>query len=105
MIDRTVKILLGMIVLLLLALLVKPSVVTRPVRAQAAGLGAIPQPVMSVSNNAIYVLQANQLSVYMLDFGAKGPFAALELLDDAKRDDVLKNMKLKLLLRQELPDK
>jgi hypothetical protein len=105
MIDRTVKVLLGMIVLLLLALLVKPSVVAPAARAQAAAPGSAGQPVMSVANNAIYILQGNQLSIYMLDFGAKGPFAALELLDDAKRDDVLKNLKLTLLLRQELPNK
>ena len=67
MIDRASKFLLTAIALLLLALLVRPMLVSTPVQAQAA-IVPVQAPVqMVVDNNAIYLLQNGKLSVYFVE--------------------------------------
>ena len=94
MFDRTVKGLLGVIALLLVVLIVKPSAVVAPAQAQVpAPAPARPERLMAVSNNAVYVLDGDQLAVYVLDMGI-GNVEAMK-----------KEIELKLLLKKPLPKK
>jgi hypothetical protein len=100
--DRTPKALLCLIATLLLALLLRSTPVTSPVQAQAQGQAWGGAPALSVRNNMVYVLQGNELSVYLLDLGVKNPSEALALADAGKLDDVARKAKLQLLVRQDL---
>lgn len=67
MIDRTTKFLLTAIALLLLALLVRPMLAPVPAQAQANNVPMSAPAQMTVSNNAVYLLQDGKLSVYYLE--------------------------------------
>jgi hypothetical protein len=101
--DRTIKLLLATVVVLLAAILVRLAFEAPAVRAQGlaappAGPGAI-----AASNNIIYTLQGNQLSAFYLDIGNGNPFEMLKLLGDEKaQEEVRKSAKLKLLVRQDI---
>lgn len=62
--DRTIKVLLVVVSLLLFALLVRPQATT----AQSSSVAS---PVVCVDNNLIYVVKDNKLSVYFTDAGLK----------------------------------
>jgi hypothetical protein len=101
--DRTIKTLLAAIVMLLLALLVRPSAVSPPALAQFGGMGPPTQPAMAANNNLVYVLQGTKLSVFYVDLGLDNPFDFMKLLgDDRAQEEVRKKAKLRFLLSQDI---
>jgi hypothetical protein len=101
--DRTIKLLLATVVVLLMAILVRPAFEAPVVRAQGPAAPPAGQAAIAASNNLIYTLQGNQLSVLYVDLGVANPFEILKLLGDEKaQEEVRKNAKLRLLLRQDI---
>jgi hypothetical protein len=101
--DRTMKILLVLIVVLLALLLVRPAAVTPKAMAQAGLPAAANGPAMATGNNLVYVLKGDELSVFYVDLGLRNPFEAMKLLGDPKeQDEIFKSANLRLLLRQDI---
>jgi hypothetical protein len=101
--DRTIKTLLAAIVVLLLALLLRPSAVTPPALAQLGGPAPATQPAMTANSNLVYVLQGTKLSVFYVDLGLDNPFEILKLLGDERaQEEVRKKAKLRFLLSQDI---
>ena len=99
--DRNVKIFLGVIALLLAANLIRPPFGPTPLYAQGPAAPAV-QASLSVSDRMIYVLQGHPLTIYYVDLGTNNPFELLKRINEGKLDDILKNSKLRPLLRQDL---
>jgi hypothetical protein len=103
MTDRTIKTFLAAIVVLLLALLVRPTAVTPPALAQFGGMATTAQPAVAADHNLVYVLQGTRLSVFYVDLGLDNPFEVLKLLGDERaQEDVRKKAKLRFLLSQDI---
>jgi hypothetical protein len=103
--DRTIKMLLVTVAVLLVAVLIRPALVAPAARAQAPTAQPAGQSAITANNNLIYILQGNQLSVYYVDIGH--PLEALKLLGDEKEREEFaqnahKNAKLRFLLRQDI---
>ncbi len=97
--DKTIKLLLAGIVLLLCGIAWQVGFGARPAHAQSANTGGV-QPVMSTDKQFLYILRGNQLSVYFMDNDmiAKDPSSVLTALSGAGREKLLKSYKLRKLL-------
>jgi hypothetical protein len=101
--DRTIKLLLAAVVGLLAAILVRPAFEASAVRAQGPAAPPAGQVAITASDNLIYTLQGDRLSVFYVDLGVANPFELVRMLGDEKEQkELLKNAKLRLLLRQNL---
>jgi hypothetical protein len=67
MADRTTKLLLAVIVVVLTAILFRLDLPGIPALAQAVPIPVASVPVMTTNNNIVYILQNGRLSAYYLD--------------------------------------
>jgi hypothetical protein len=98
-VDKVTKVLLAAVVVLLVALLLRPQA-GQPSAAHAQTPAASPAaaPILAVDNGIVYVLKGDRLDIYYLDPG-KDPLA---ILDPAKRAGAIKGIQLHPMLSRDL---